>query len=114
MTEHQRRTRFGRLTRLLGQRKSPAIVLSLVLALSLAVVAGIAQATVWTDKPDYSPGQVVTISGDNSDGAGYLAGETVDVNVVGPNGYTASCSGTADANGAWSCRVTLRSDSSAI
>ena len=50
----------------------------------------IAVGAVWTDQADYSPGSVVTISGDNSDGAGYLAGETVDVNVFGPNGYAAS------------------------
>jgi hypothetical protein len=71
-------------------------------------------ATVSTDQPDYSPGSVVTISGDNSNGAGYLAGETVHVDVSGPNGYASSCDGVADDNGAWSCQVTLWSDDLAV
>ena len=37
------------------------------------------QAAVFTDKADYSPGSVVTISGDNSNDAGYLPGETGQV-----------------------------------
>jgi hypothetical protein len=93
MTKDKIRPRFGGLRRLLRRPKIPGRILALVLALSLAIMAGVAQATVWTDKPDYSPGQVVTIHGDNSDGAGYLEGETVDVAVVGPNSYTASCQG---------------------
>jgi hypothetical protein len=81
-------------------------------ALAFAGVAMILSTTmtyaaVSTDQPDYSPGSVVTISGDNSDGAGYLPGETVDVVVSGPNGYAASCSAVADDAGAWSCQVTL-------
>ncbi|HWQ24311.1 MAG TPA: hypothetical protein VNK94_09430 [Gaiellaceae bacterium] len=77
---------------------------TLVAALMVSAVAG---AAVWTDQQDYAPGSVVTISGDNSDGAGYLAGESVVVNVSGPNGYEASCEAVADENGAWSCQVTL-------
>ena len=42
---------------------------TVVAALMVSTVAG---AAVWTDQPDYHPGSVVTISGDNSDGAGYL------------------------------------------
>src|SRR4051794_36271307 len=67
-----------------------------------------------TDQADYSPGSVVTISGDNSDGAGYVPSETVHVDVQGPNGYTSACDGAAGAQGAWSCQVTLRSDFSAV
>jgi len=85
----------------------------LIAALALALTVGIAQAAVTTDKPDYAPGSTVTISGDNSDGAGYLAGETVHVDVSGPYEYTASCEGVADGDGAWSCQVTLRDDDSA-
>ena len=77
---------------------------TLIAALMLSAVAF---ASVSTDQADYAPGDVVTISGDNSDGAGYLAGETVSVAVSGPNGYEASCEGLADENGAWSCQVTL-------
>jgi hypothetical protein len=64
---------------------------------------------VWTDQADYSPGSVVTISGDNSDGAGYLAGETVVVEVWGPNDYHEFCdpAPVAGEYGAWSCQVTL-------
>ncbi len=73
---------------------------------TLAATAA-AFASVSTDQADYAPGSVVTISGDNSNGAAYLAGEAVAVDVSGPNGYTSSCEGTADALGAWSCQVTL-------
>jgi len=52
----------------------------------------------------------VTISGDNSNGAGYLAGEAVHVDVSGGSGYSSSCDAVADAAGAWSCQVTLSSD----
>jgi PKD domain len=66
-----------------------------------------ASASVSTDQADYAPGSVVTISGDNNNGAGYLGGETVHVDVTGPNGYTAECDGLADDAGAWSCQITL-------
>jgi hypothetical protein len=72
-----------------------------------AIVVGIAGAATWTDQEDYTPGSTVTISGDNSDGAGYAAGETVRVDVSGPNSWTASCEATTDDNGAWSCQVTI-------
>lgn len=71
---------------------------------------GTAMATVWTDQVDYSPGSIVTISGDNSDNAGYQSGETVNVSVNGPYNYDSKCSGTTDVNGAWSCQITLSSD----
>ncbi|MHB8134720.1 MAG: prealbumin-like fold domain-containing protein [Anaerolineaceae bacterium] len=69
-----------------------------------------------TDKGDYSPGETVTIFGDNSDGAGYLPGETVQVEVFGPpdGDYAAFCSAEADETGAWSCQVILPTDESAI
>jgi len=76
-------------------------------AFFVVALSAVAVAAVWTDKADYSPGETVTISGDNSDGAGYLPGEIVVVNVSGPNGYEASCEAVADENGAWSCQVTL-------
>ena len=59
--------------------------MTLVLALAL-VLAGVnaALAAVWTDQSDYQPGSTVTIYGDNSDGAGYLAGEPVLGGGVGP------------------------------
>lgn len=83
----------------------------LALAAVLALLAvGSGRSATWTDQPDYQPGSVVTISGDNRDGAGYLPGETVQVAVSGPNGYTAACQGAADEAGAWSCQVTLWND----
>lgn len=85
------------------------------LALIFALLfASLASAKVWTELQDYSPGDIVTIYGDNSDGAGYIAGETVHVDVIGPNGYQAACEGLADVNGAWSCDVILWQDSLAI
>lgn len=68
----------------------------------------------YTDQKDYFPGSVVTISGDNADGAGYTAGESVNVTVSGPNGYSAACTATVNALGAWSCQVTLMASDSAI
>ena len=78
------------------------------------MLAAPAYAAVWTDKADYAPGEVVTISGDNSNGAGYQAGETVQVNVLGPNGYAASFQAVVGASGAWSSTVTLPTDQSAV
>ena len=80
----------------------------------LLLMASSAFAAVWTDKPDYSPGSVVTISGDNTDGAGYAAGETVHVDVAGPNSYVSFCDAIASDAGAWSCQVTLASGPEAI
>jgi hypothetical protein len=82
-------------------------------ALLVGAVAPVS-ATVWTDQADYSPGSVVTISGDNSNGAGYVPGETVHVDVSGPNGYASSCDAVADESGAWSCQVTLWSSELAV
>ena len=76
-------------------------------AMFLMLGTVLAFATVQTDQPDYTPGSIVTISGDNSNGAGYLAGEIIPVSVSGPNGYAATCEGVADENGTWSCQVTL-------
>ena len=86
--------------------------LLLVLALLLQV-SGVAFAQVWTDKPDYMPGSVVTISG-NGDAMqngqpSYVGGQPVHVAVTGPNGWTSSCDATVG-SGAWSCQVTLSTD----
>ena len=96
-------------------RKTLLALLRIGLALAMLVVnISPALAAVWTDQADYSPGDIVTIHGDNSDGAGYQAGETVHVDVTGPNGYVAACDGAADAGGAWSCQVTLWPDYLAV
>ena len=83
---------------------------SILVASLLAPLA--AHAAVWTDQQDYAPGSVVTISGDSSDGTGYVAGNPVDVAVSGPNGWIGSCSATVadDELNSWSCQVTLDSD----
>jgi hypothetical protein len=93
--------------------RAAAAALSLITvgATALILTAGstAAQAAVWTDQPDYSPGSVVTFHGDNSDGVGYQAGETVHVAVDDPSGSAQSCDATADSSGAWSCQITLGS-----
>ena len=61
----------------------------------------------WTDLEDYAPGSTVVFNGDNSNMAGFLPGETVRVNVVGPNGYTATCDAVVNEYGAWTCSVQL-------
>ena len=72
----------------------------------------------WTDQSDYFPGSVVTISGNdnslNGSLVGFASGETVLVNVMGPNGYTATCEAVADDFGKWSCQVTLWSSDLAV
>ena len=87
---------------------------AVVAAFLMASGSTAAHAAVWTDQADYSPGSVVTISGDNSDGAGYQPGEAVDVAVNGPDTITKSCSATADSSGAWSCQITLGTGSAAV
>jgi hypothetical protein len=82
-----------------------------VLAAAITLIASTATyAAVSTDQPDYAPGSTVTISGDNSNGAGYLPGDGVDVAVAGPNGWAASCSATVTDAGTWSCQVALDTD----
>ena len=65
-----------------------------------------------TDKPDYSPGEIVTIMGDNSDGLFYQVGVAVDVVVTGPtvNDHYYCTSEPALEDGSWSCTVTLSED----
>src|SRR5262249_26474533 len=98
--------------------RAAAAALSLITAGATALIltAGstAAQAAVWTDQTDYSPGSVVTFSGDNSDAAGYQAGETVHVDVNGPGSIAPSCDATADDSGAWSCQLTLGMGAAAI
>ncbi len=89
-----------------------AIFMLLMQALFSTQPVSVVRAEVGTDQADYSPGTTVTISGNNNtDGTpGYAAGNVVDVVVTGPNGWTAACSATAGADGAWSCTITLDSD----
>jgi hypothetical protein len=88
---------------------APAAVVCIVLGLPGGAVAAVS-----TDQPSYEPGSTVTISGDNSDLAGYQPGEQVAVAVSGPEANT-SCEATTDAfSGAWSCQITLAPDDSAI
>jgi uncharacterized membrane protein len=58
-------------------RRGKGLALFSLALMTALVVAAAAGATVWTDQDDYAPGSVVLISGDNSNAAGYLAGETV-------------------------------------
>ncbi|HSJ88380.1 MAG TPA: hypothetical protein VK909_14305, partial [Anaerolineales bacterium] len=85
-----------------------AFVIALMLFQAIAPIGALAYTA--ADQTDYAPGAVVTISGDNSDGAGFAAGEAIHVEVSGPNGFAASCDATADDNAAWWCQVTLTAD----
>ena len=98
--------------RQVGRRGRWSVLLGIVVV--TAIVAGTAGAATWTDQQDYSPGSTVTISGDNSDGAGYLAGDAVHVDVTGPNGWAAGCDAIGDDAGAWSCQVTLADGPEAV
>ena len=68
----------------------------------------------YTDADDYAPGSVVTFSGDNAEGAGYLPGETVTVYVTGPNGFTATCEAVVGQYGEWSCSINLLDSEDAV
>src|SRR4030065_1269028 len=93
----------------------------IVLSLGLTITA---MAHIWTDPLDYSPGSTVTIEGENSDldnERNWIPGETLQVDVVGPNSYASECVNAdtgldpvVDASGYWSCQVTLWSGPEAI
>ena len=92
--------------------KSPTRFISVVgrlfvVTALLLQMSGAAFAQVETRSPSYLPGDIVTIYGDNSDNAGYLPGEPVQVTASGPSGDLAPCETVADDNGAWSCDVTI-------
>lgn len=53
---------------------------------------------------------IVTFSGNNAQGAGYIPGETVHVDVRGPNAEIFACDTKVDQTGAWSCSVNLWKD----
>src|SRR5689334_13466021 len=82
-----------------------AFVIALILFQAVAPIGALAYST--TDQSDYAPGAVVTIRGDNSDGAGLAASDAVHVDVSGPGDFAASCDTTADGDGVWSCQITL-------
>lgn len=54
-----------------------------------------------------NPESIVVFSGNNNNNAGYIPGETVHVEVKGPNEETLSCDAIVDAAGFWSCSVNL-------
>ena len=53
---------------------------------------------------------IVTFSGNNLQGAGYIPGETVHVDVRGPNAEVYACDAKVDQGGSWSCTVNLWKD----
>jgi hypothetical protein len=90
---------------------------ALVLAVAVIMITPtVTFAAVTTDQEDYSPGSVVTISGDSTSGATYVEGNTVDVAVTGPvsdgypDGWQAQCSAIVAEDGTWTCQITLDSD----
>jgi hypothetical protein len=87
------------------------LISALIFAVTLSLMlSSLVRAYVGTDQSDYQPGSVVTITGDNRDGAGFLPGESIRVEVWGPNGFQVTSepsNPTADANGAWSWQFRL-------
>src|SRR3990172_9811805 len=95
------------------RRSYRVLNLIMVLAMMLAPTMRVSAFTT-TDKPDYQPGDTVTISGDNSDGQNlYTPGAGILVKVIGPDvaeplvDYYSECAATVGADGAWSCQVVL-------
>ena len=85
-----------------------AFVIALMLFQAVAPIGALAYTA--TDQSDYAPGAIVMISGDNSDGTGFAAGDVVHVEVSGPNGPVGSCDADAVDNGVWSCQFQLPAD----
>jgi hypothetical protein len=85
-----------------------AFVIALILFQAFAPIGALAYTG--TDQSDYQPGAVVYISGDNSDGVGFAAGEIVHVELTGPNAFATSCDATASDSAVWVCQLTLPAD----
>jgi hypothetical protein len=85
------------------------------LLLLLLVAAPRASAAVWTDQPDYTPGSVVTISGNNVGLVEPWSAEaTVTASVTGPNEYLFDpLTTTVGLDGSWSVQLKL-SDYAAV
>lgn len=81
------------------------VIASSVSAIGSPVLAQLQQIT---NQPALE--SVVTFSGNNAQGAGYIPGETVHVDVRGPNAEIYSCDAKVDLSGAWSCSVNLWED----
>ena len=62
-------------------RRKSALGLSLAILLALIMTTFGLVAVCADTQEHYSPGDASTISGDNRDGAGFMAGETVQVDV---------------------------------
>src|SRR5215216_51483 len=92
MTDRNHRTRFGQFTRLLRQRKLPALTLLLIFGL-LSVFAAVAFAapTIASDQADYAPGATVTLTG-----GGWQPAESVHIFVNDDIGQTWSYNSNPD------------------
>ncbi len=104
-------TKKGWMMKRLGLHRLYLVLGAALLILMLAVAP--AFASVMTDQDDYSPGSTVTISGNTDETTPYLAGETVVVDVVGPNGYAAHAEAVVGEDGNWAAQVVLWDDSRA-
>ena len=81
---------------------------SLVLMMAFSLATPFSYAAVTTDKEDYSPGEVVTISGD-----GYFGNEMVSITVDAPYGVEYG-NALTDFSGAFTWQFTLPNDESAF
>lgn len=85
----------------------------MVLLTAVFMPLGGVSAFVTTDQTDYAPGSIVTISGDNSDNAGWIPGETVVIEVITPYGSESGTDVVAE-DGSFSWQFTLPADESAV
>lgn len=90
-------------------------ILAFVLAITMSGIlpVGFAGAATWTNQLDYLPGSVVTISGDNSDNAGWISNEIVSINVTTPYGSEHGETIVGE-DGSFSWQFTLPNDDSAV
>ncbi len=73
-----------------------------------------AQAAAAPLEEDTTPQSTVVFSGNNNNNEGYLPGETVHVDVRGPDGTILTCDALVTASGSWSCSVNLWQNSKLI
>jgi uncharacterized repeat protein (TIGR01451 family) len=79
-----------------------ALVLAIGLALPMAMPVAADSAAVWTDEPDYSPEETVTISG-----SGFNALADVTVTIERPNGIVDMVGASTDEDGSFTCTYQL-------
>jgi hypothetical protein len=82
---------------------STLVIASLMLSMMLfAPLIHAEGAVIWTDKPDYTPGETAIISG-----SGFLSNAAVTITITRPDSTVSTISALTDGSGAFSCSYQL-------